>query len=97
MDSRVRRAKIGLGTTAGVLLVGGMLMGIAAPDVNIMTGEDVGLFGAGMVVAFGGLVGMMTTGGMLAHRKRQRRRLQEAHYGRPHRVRWDLETSRVVF
>jgi len=97
MDVRLRRAKIGLGVSAGVMVLGGVLMGVAAPNVNIMTGEDLGLFGAGMFLAFGGLVGTIVSGGMHAHRRRQRRELLEAHYGRPRRVQWDLARSRLVF
>ena len=97
MDVRLRRAKIGLGVSAGVMVLGGVLMGVAAPNVNIMTGEDLGLFGAGMFLAFGGLVGTIVSGGMHAHRKRQRRELVEAHYGRTRRVQWDLPQSRFVF
>ena len=40
---------------------------------------------------------MIVTGSMLGVRKRERRRLQEAHYERPRRVQWDLAQSRVVF
>ena len=97
MDVRLRRAKIGLGVSAGVMVLGGVLMGVAAPNVNIMTGEDLGLFGAGMFLAFGGLVGTIVSGGMHAHRRRQRRELLEAHYGRTRRVQWDLPQSRFVF
>jgi hypothetical protein len=96
-DLRLRRAKIGLGVCAGVMVLGGVLMGVAAPNVNIMTGEDLGLFGAGMFLAFGGLVGTIVSGGMHAHRRRQRRELLEAHYGQPRRVQWDLARSRLVF
>lgn len=97
MELRVKRAKIGLGISAGVLVVGGVILGTAAPNANILSGEAVGQFAAGAVVAFGGLVGMIITGGMLNARKRKLRRLQEAEYGRPHRVQWDLEASRLVF
>ncbi len=97
MEVRLRRAKIGLGVSAGVMVLGGVLMGVAAPNVNIMTGEDLGLFGAGMFLAFGGLVGTIVSGGMHAHRRRQRRELLEADHGKPHRVQWDLAQSRLVF
>jgi hypothetical protein len=40
---------------------------------------------------------MIATGILLGVRKRKLRRLQEAHYGRPRRVQWDLAQSRVVF
>jgi hypothetical protein len=40
---------------------------------------------------------MIATGILLGVRKRKRSRLQEADYGRPGRVQWDLARSRVVF
>jgi hypothetical protein len=48
-------------------------------------------------MTFGGFVGMITAGGILGRRKQKLRELKQAHYGRPRRVHWDLETSRVVF
>ena len=40
---------------------------------------------------------MIATGILLGVRKRKRLSLQEAHYGTPHRVQWDLAQSRLVF
>jgi hypothetical protein len=40
---------------------------------------------------------MIATGALLGVRKRKRRRLEEAHYGTPRRVQWDLARSRLVF
>ena len=40
---------------------------------------------------------MIVTGALLGARKRKLRTLQEAHYGRPHRVQWDIARSRLVF
>ena len=97
MDLRVRRARVGLLSTMGVSLLGGVLIGISISKLDFNTGEGGALFSAGVVVGLCGLVGMITTGGMLAHRKRTRRRVQEADFGRPHRVQWDLAQSRVVF
>ena len=37
------------------------------------------------------------TGAKLRQRHRELRNLREAHYGRPHRVQWDLAQSRLVF
>jgi hypothetical protein len=45
----------------------------------------------------GGAVGMIISGALLGVRKRKLRRLQEAHYGAPRRVQWDLARSRLVF
>ena len=97
MDLRVRRARSGLLSTMGVTLLGGVLIGISIPKLDFNTDEGGALFSAGTIVALCGFVGMMTTGGMLAHRKRTRRRVQEAGFGRPHRVQWDLAQSRLVF
>jgi hypothetical protein len=97
MGPGVRRARIGLLSTTGVFLFGGMLIGIGAPQLDLNTGEGGVLLWTGFALASGGIVGMMTTGGMLARRKRKQRELQEAHYGTPRRVQWDLARSRLVF
>jgi hypothetical protein len=97
MDLRVRRARIGLLSTMGVTLLGGVLIGISIPKLDFNTDEGGALFSAGFSVALCGFVGMMTTGGMLAHRKRKRRSLHEAQYERPRRAQWDPAQSRVVF
>jgi hypothetical protein len=83
MGPGVRRARIGLLSTTGVFLFGGMLIGIGAPQLDLNTGEGGVLLWTGFALASGGIVGMMTTGGMLARRKRKQRELQEAHYGTP--------------
>jgi hypothetical protein len=44
----------------------------------------------------GGAAGMIATGILLGVRKRKLR-LQEADYGTPRRVQWDLARSRLVF
>jgi len=107
MDLRVRRAKIGLGSSAAVVFAGGMFLGFGigeslsnfcifgdcAPlprryDVYIWTGT---------ALVVGGFAGMIASGILLGRRKRDRDSLRQAHYGRPRRVQWDMETSRVVF
>jgi len=95
MEVRVKRAKIGLWSTAGVTVVGGVIWGASVPCTKGKTGEDscLGAFAAGAVVAFSGAVGMIVTGALLGARKRRLRSLQEADYGRPHRVQWDLARS----
>jgi hypothetical protein len=40
---------------------------------------------------------MIVSGILLGKRKRKLRELQEAHYGTPRRVQWDLAQSRLVF
>jgi hypothetical protein len=97
MDLRVKRARIGLLSTMGVSLLGGVLIGIGVSQLDFDTGEGGVLLWTGFSAATGGLIGMMTTGGMLAHRKRKRRDLQEADYRTLHRVQWDLAQSRLVF
>ncbi|MBW2381863.1 MAG: hypothetical protein JRG70_20425 [Deltaproteobacteria bacterium] len=97
MDLRIRRARIGLLSTMGVSLLGGVLIGIGVSQLDLNTGEGNVLLWTGFSVAAGGLIGMVTTGGILAHRKRKRRGLQEADYRAPRRVQWDLEESRLVF
>ncbi|MBW2586393.1 MAG: hypothetical protein JRD92_05525 [Deltaproteobacteria bacterium] len=98
MDLRVRRARIGLWSTAGAALVGGVMMGASVPCMRA-TFEDAcwGPFLSGAVIGFSGAIGMIVTGAMLGKRKRKLRRLQEAEYGTPRRVQWDLAQSRLVF
>jgi hypothetical protein len=107
MELRVRRAGIGLGVSGGVLLAGVVMGAIAlseaAPFFCIIeacppTAEWAAPVGwTGALLTLGGLVGMIATGKNLSRRKRKLRELQEARYGRPHRVQWDLAQSRLVF
>ena len=99
MEVRVKRAKIGLWSTAGVTVVGGVILGASVPCALGKTLEEacLGVFMSGAVVAFSGAVGMIVTGALLGARKRKLREFDEAQHRRPHRVQWDLETSRVVF
>jgi len=99
MERRVRRAKIGLWSTAGAAVVGGVMIGASVPCMSGKTFEDAcwGPFLSGVVIGFSGAVGMIVTGAMLGKRKRKLREFEETGYGRPHRVQWDLKTSRVVF
>jgi len=107
MELRVRRAGIGLGVSAGVFLAGVVMGAIAlseaAPFFCIIeacppTAEWAAPVGwTGALLTFGGLVGMIATGKNLSRRQRKLRGLQEAHYGRPRRVQWDLAQSRLVF
>jgi len=102
MDVRVRRAMFGIVGSAVAVIVGGTL-------VMTGVGGDCGWGGdaerqkcdrrayAGTALAAGGAVGMITAGILLGVRKRNRRSLQEADYGRPHRAQWDLARSRLEF
>jgi len=96
---RVKRAKIGLWTTAGAAVAGGVMMGASVPCMSGKTLEDAcwGPFLAGAVIGFSGAAGMIVTGALLDARKRKLRTLQEAHYGTPRRVQWDPAQPRVVF
>jgi len=98
-ELRVKRAKIGLWSTAGATVVGGVMMGASWTCMGAYPSEEAcpGPFIAGAVVVFSGAVGMIVTGALLGARKRKLRSLQEADYGRPHRVQWDLARSQVVF
>jgi hypothetical protein len=103
MELRVRRAKIGLFSTAGVTGVGLVLFGVgvarsrSSQDLDVLSGSRGGLLVAGVAVGVTGVVGMIVTGTLLGIRKGELRRLEEAHYGTPRRVQWDMARSRLVF
>jgi hypothetical protein len=44
-----------------------------------------------------GVAAMITSGAVYGVRKRQLHRAEQAHYGTPRRVHWDLARSRLVF
>ena len=105
MDPAVRRARIGLITSAAVLAVGGVLFGISYVDFRVLRPppptpdpewqHPVRI--TGVTLMAGGAAGMIATGALLGVRKRKLREPQEADYGRPRRVQWDLARSRLVF
>ena len=108
MELRVKRAKIGIGASALSLVVGGILAGVAVPKLSCeSSGTGVGdcpipgwslpVFVTGVILAGGGVLGMMATGALLGVRKRKLREFGEAQHRRPRRVQWDLARSRVVF
>jgi hypothetical protein len=107
MNPGVKRARIGFLVSTVVLGAGVVLLMVAAggalstgivQPIEDTSGDwvDPVLIAAGGVMG-AGVVGMVTAGGILRHRKRELRRLQEAHYGGPRRVQWDLARSRLVF
>jgi hypothetical protein len=99
-DLRVRRAAIGLGVSAVVFVAGGVMGAVALSNYTLSPTDPywigpVGWTGVGLMAA-GGL-GMIATSALLGVRKRELRRLQQAHYGTLRRVQWDLARSRLVF
>ena len=103
MQLRVKRAKIGLWSTAGATVVGGVIIGAwwncehrDEPADDAFFACPGALF-SGVAVGFSGAVGMIVTGALLGARKRKLREFDEAQHGRPHRVQWDVAQSRVVF
>jgi hypothetical protein len=107
MELRVKRAKIGLWSTAGATVVGfGMAFGalgaafgcsLAWPPCSSPPGWVAPVGWTGMVLLVGGIGGMIASGILKRRRKRDRNSLREAHYGSPRRVQWDLAQSRFVF
>lgn len=103
MELRVKRAKIGLWSTAGATVLGGVLIGTwvgcearAEPTDEALLACG-GVLMSGVSIGFSGAVGMIVTGALLGVRKRNLRELKQAHYGRPRRAHWDLARSLVVF
>ena len=102
MELRVKRAKIGLGVSGGVCGAGMVLLVAGLSGCTEIVGgtcaawaDPVGFAGAGIALAGG--IAIYAALGIWVHRKRKLRRLEQAHYGRPRRVQWDLAQSRVVF
>ena len=106
IERRMKKAKVGLGVSAGVSAVG-LAMGLAAAGGSLCLSWDdpspcpgpwvpaVGATGAALFV--GGLIGMFFGGVMLRKHKQDRNNLREAHRGTQGRVQWDLARSRLVF
>jgi hypothetical protein len=101
MELRVKRARIGLITSAAVFPVGIALLSVGAANACIVGSDCPGwanpVMWTGFALMGAGLYGMIVSGAMMHVRKRKLRELQEAHYRRPRRVQWDLAQSRVVF
>ena len=108
MEVRVRRAKIGLGSSAAALFAGGMFMGFgiggAWSDCPLfeecapVSKRYIAYVWTGTALLVGGFAGMVASGILLRKRKRDRDWLRrQAHYGTPRRVQWDLARSRLVF
>jgi hypothetical protein len=101
MDRRARRARIGLLSTTGVVVVGAVLFGTGVARAGSSEGLDAlsegPLLISGISLMIGGAAGMIASGIVLGSSKGELRRLREAHYGTPRRAQWDLEASRLVF
>ena len=104
MELRVKRARTGLIVNSAILVVGvALTVGGAVydarnpPDPNALLTLPNGYLIAGIVLVPVGSIGMIVSGVMLGVRKGKLRRLQQAHYGTPRRVHWDLAQSRLVF
>ena len=103
MELRVKRAKLGLGVSAGSMALGFALFFAAAAqtvacfDPCCYPGWVDPIYAMGLTLGVGGAAGMVVSGILLGKRKRKLRELQEAHYGRPRRVQWDFARSRLVF
>ena len=88
----------GAGLGAGFLAGGAVMLGLS----YFCIGEceqpaSPGLFNAGLILMAVGAAATIASGIVYGARKRQLRRLREAHYGTPRRVQWDLARSRLVF
>jgi len=108
MDRRVKRARIGLGVSIVAMTVVGPPLIVAGTAASLGScewggtedcspSEAPGLIAAGALVTVGGIGGTIASGVLLRRGKRDRDRFREAHYGRLHRVQWDLTRSRLVF
>ena len=107
-DLRIRRARFGFWSSFGAAGAGLALLtvaGIAYPHCHdeLTCSSDDGrwqfaLGATGSVMFLAGAVGMLTSGIILARRKKARRRYERdlaSAGGR--RIQWDLEKSRLVF
>jgi hypothetical protein len=103
-ELRLKRARIGLGVSAGIsvlgiaLLIPGVVGECRATYYYYSTPPRCDpLTTTGAIFIMAGVVGMIPSGILSVKRTRDRDWLRPAHYGRPHRVQWDLAQSRLVF
>ena len=103
MELRVKRARIGLITSGGVLATGVILgaLGLFGGDcysfVNPKNSWCDPLAYTGAALTAGGIIAVIATGALFGSRKTQRNALREARDKRQRRVQWDLARSRLVF
>lgn len=97
MDRRARRARIGLLSTTGVVVVGAVLFGTGVARAGSSEGLDAlsegPLLISGISLMVAGAAGMIASGIVLGSSKGELRRLREARYGTPDRAQWDLEAQ----
>jgi hypothetical protein len=106
IEARIKRAKIGLGVSAGIyalamgLAIGGIACANNAPTddfISVVPGRCYGLYLSGGFIGMGGLIGMIISGVRLAKNKRNRDWLRRAQYGRRQPIQWSLARSERVF
>jgi hypothetical protein len=89
--SSLARAKKGLGVSVVPLAIGGIFMTVGTMGNGCFWNSEPPeqcdrMLYAGVGLAAVGAAGMIAAGILLGVRKRKLRRLEEAHYGTPHRV-----------
>jgi hypothetical protein len=102
MERRVMLAKLGVGVSAVPIFVGALLAASTAfsplePRTPEEQTSDRRLQYTGVALAAGGAASMVAMGIVLGVRKRKLRSLQDADYGGPRRVQWDLAQSHIAW
>ena len=106
IERRMKKARVGLLVSAGVLSVG-FVMGLAAAGGGVCYGAEdpsscpdpwVAPVGAtGAVLFVGGLAGVIASGVMRRKRERELRRLEDEYYRTRRPAQWDVARSRLAF
>ena len=101
-ERKVRNAKIGLGVSAGGLVLGAIMAaagGAASLDFDLdgsPSGDSPALYvGAG--IAGASALSLIATGALLGVRKRKLREWERASHAKLRRVEWDPVRSRLLF
>ena len=101
-EMKVRRAKIGIGVSAGGLFVGGIVAGAggaASIDFDLdgsPSGDSPALY-VGAAIAGASALALISKGILLGVRKRALRESAATHRRTQRQARWDLARSRLVF
>ncbi len=103
-EERVKRARAGLIATAASFGVGWIFLGTASSQCDRIDEEVVcnnagqALGAVGLMTAGGGLVGMIVSGILLPVRQKKARDVRrEIHQRQNSRLRWDVDSGKVVF